>query len=74
MARQPGAQQQREDFAPVIHAAANRLYETLREKPVVLNTLRAARATTDLAAIALGLKLSSALAQHSYWDCLQPWP
>jgi hypothetical protein len=51
------AQQQREDFAPVIHAAANRLYEILRQKPALLNTLRAARATTDVASIALAIKL-----------------
>ncbi len=50
------ARQQREDFAPVIHAAANQLYETLQKRPAMLNTLRAARATTDVAAIALAIK------------------
>jgi hypothetical protein len=53
---QTAARQQREDFTPVIHATANQLYETLRKKPAMLNTLRAARATTDVAAIALAIK------------------
>ncbi|MFQ5807279.1 MAG: GTPase [Phycisphaerae bacterium] len=54
---QAAAQKQREDFAPVIHATANRLYESLQEKPALLNTLRAARATTDVASIALAIKV-----------------
>jgi len=54
---QAAAQKQREDFAPVIHATANRLYEALRKRPAMLNALRAARATTDIASIALAIKL-----------------
>jgi hypothetical protein len=50
------ARAQREDFAPVIHATATRLYDTLQRRPALLNTLRAARATTDLAAIAIAIK------------------
>ena len=50
------ARQQRADFAPVIHATANKLFDVLRNKPTLLNTLRAARVTTDLAAIALAVK------------------
>ena len=50
------ARAQREDFAPVIHAAANRLYDTLRDKPRMLNTLRTARAATDVASIAIAIK------------------
>jgi hypothetical protein len=50
------ARAQRDEFAPVIHATANRLYETLKEKPVMLNMLRTARATTDVAGIALAIK------------------
>jgi hypothetical protein len=53
---QAAAQKQREDFAPVIHATANRLYETLQKRPALLNTLRATRATTELASIALVIK------------------
>jgi hypothetical protein len=53
---QAAAQQQREEFAPVIQATANQLYETLQNRPAMLNTLRAARATTDVAAIALAIK------------------
>jgi len=50
------ARAQREDFAPVIHATATRLYDTLQRRPALLNTLRAARATTDLAAVAIAIK------------------
>lgn len=53
---QAAAEMQREEFAPQIQAAANRLYEALQEKPVVLNSLRVARATTDVASIALAIK------------------
>lgn len=53
---QAAAQEQREAFAPVIHATASRLYETLQKRPAMLNTLRAARVTTDVAAIALAIK------------------
>ena len=50
------ARAQREEFAPVIHATANQLYEMLQKRPAMLNTLRAARATTDVAAIAIAIK------------------
>jgi hypothetical protein len=50
------ARAQREEFAPVIHATANQLYETLQKRPAMLNTLRAARATADVAAIAIAIK------------------
>lgn len=50
------ARRQRAEFAPVIHATANRLYDVLRSKPALLNALRAARITTDLAAVALAVK------------------
>ena len=53
---QQAAREQRNDFAPVITETANRLYETLLKRPAILNTLRAARTTTDLAAIALAIK------------------
>lgn len=53
---QHAARQQRDDFAPVIQATASQLYASLQKKPAMLNTLRAARATTDVAAIAVALK------------------
>jgi hypothetical protein len=43
-------------FQGEIEQAAHELYDTLQEKPALLNTLRAARITTDTAAIALALK------------------
>ncbi len=43
-------------FQPEIEAAAHRLYATLQEKPALLNALRAARVTTDAAAVALAVK------------------
>jgi GTPase SAR1 family protein len=43
-------------FQPEIEAAAHDLYANLQQKPALLNTLRAARVTTDAAAIALALK------------------
>jgi hypothetical protein len=50
------ARTQRQEFAPVIHATANQLYEALQKRPAMLNTLRAARTTADLAAIAIAIK------------------
>jgi GTPase SAR1 family protein len=44
------------DFQDDIEATANRLYKKLQEQPVVLNSLRATRATTDAAVIALALQ------------------
>lgn len=43
------------NFEPEIEAAANRLYENLQEQPATLNSLRAARVTTDAAALVLAL-------------------
>jgi GTPase SAR1 family protein len=43
-------------FQSEIESAAHDLYENLQQKPALLNTLRAARLTTDVAAIALALK------------------
>jgi len=43
-------------FQSEIESAAHDLYETLKQKPALLNTLRAARLTTDAAGIALALK------------------
>ncbi|TWT41217.1 GTPase Der [Phycisphaerae bacterium RAS1] len=39
-----------------IRAAADEMYESLRRRPALLNTLRAARATTDVAGVALAIK------------------
>jgi len=50
------ATQYREDFEPRIEAAAVRLYEQLETQPALLNSLRAARVTTDAAAVALAVK------------------
>jgi hypothetical protein len=50
----------RESFASQIHAAANRLFELLKERPALLAALRAARATTDLASIAFAIKTGGA--------------
>ena len=44
------------DFQPEIEAAAHDLYANLQQKPALLNTLRAARVTTDAAGVALALK------------------
>ena len=43
-------------FQSEIESAAHDLYENLQQKPALLNTLRAARLTTDAAGIALALK------------------
>ncbi len=45
--------QLQDTFEPEIDAAANRLYQQLQEQPATLNSLRAARVTTDAAALAL---------------------
>jgi len=50
------ARRHHEAFAPEIRHAADRLYATLQERPVLLNTLRATRVTTDAAAIAIAVK------------------
>jgi len=46
----------RRDFESEIKAAAERLMRHLQEHPVTLNGLRAARITTDAAAVALAIK------------------
>lgn len=46
--------------AQEIHAAANQLYEILRERPALLNTLRGARVTADAASILLAIKTGGA--------------
>lgn len=43
------------DFQQEVENAARRLYVKLQEQPVLLNSLRATRVTTDAAAIALAL-------------------
>jgi len=42
-----------DSFEPEIDAAANRLYQQLQDQPATLNSLRAARVTTDAAALAV---------------------
>jgi GTPase SAR1 family protein len=44
------------DFQDDIENTANRLYKKLQEQPMVLNSLRVTRATTDAAVIALALQ------------------
>jgi len=46
----------REDFEPRIEAAAARLYQQLETQPALLNSLRAARVTTDATAVVLAVK------------------
>ncbi len=46
----------RKAFEPEIEKAAAQLYEQLQERPALLNTLRAARATGDAAGIAIAFK------------------
>ncbi|SJM89832.1 conserved hypothetical protein [Crenothrix polyspora] len=50
------AQNYHVNFQDDIEATANRLYIKLQEQPVVLNSLRATRATTDAAVIAIALQ------------------
>lgn len=45
-----------DDFQQEVDAAAFRLYHQLQKQPVVLNSLRATRVTTDAAAVALSLQ------------------
>jgi 50S ribosome-binding GTPase len=52
----------RDAFAPQIRAAADALYESIRGRPALLNTLRAARAATDVASVALAIKTGGAAA------------
>jgi len=47
--------QYRQDFEPEIEKAAQSLYKTLQDQPAVLNGLRAARVTTDAAAVILAV-------------------
>lgn len=54
------SQRVRADFEPEVHATANRLYELLRERPALLAGFRAARATADVASIALAIKTGGA--------------
>jgi hypothetical protein len=51
------AQAHEQVFAHEIQASAQRLYERLRERPAILNTLRATRASADAAVIAIAVKL-----------------
>jgi len=44
------------DFAPQIELAAQALYRDLQKQPALLNTLRAARVSTDTAAVILAVK------------------
>ncbi len=57
MTFQQAARTQREEFIPQIHATASRLYETLRARPTLLNTLRGVRATADAASVIMAIKL-----------------
>ncbi len=45
-----------ENFAPEIDKAAQALYKNLQGQPLVLNSLRAARVSTDAAAVVLAVK------------------
>jgi len=44
------------DFRKEVTAAAGRLYDMLRDRPALLNVLRTARVTTDVASIAIAIK------------------
>jgi len=50
------ARRHHEAFAPEIRQAAGRLYAILQQRSALLNALRAARVTTDAAAIAIAVK------------------
>lgn len=50
------AEQIQKEFEPRIDEAAQQLYVQLQDQPVLLNTLRAARASTDAAAVVLAVK------------------
>jgi len=45
-----------QEFEPRIDATAEQLYRQLQEQPALLNTLRAARVSTDAAAVVLAVK------------------
>lgn len=45
-----------QEFEPQIDAAAQQLYGQLQDQPALLNTLRAARVSTDAAAVVLAVK------------------
>lgn len=49
-------EQYQKAFEPNIEAAAQKLYSSLKEQPALLNTLRAARVSTDAAAVVLAVK------------------
>lgn len=49
------AKQYHQDFQHEVEQAAQQLYQKLQEQPLLLNSLRATRVTTDAAAIALAL-------------------
>lgn len=53
---QQQAESLREAFQPRIEASARDLHNRLSEQPALLNTLRATRATTDAAGVALAVK------------------
>lgn len=48
--------QYQKDFEPNIEQAAQQLYSNLKDQPALLNTLRAARVSTDAAAVVLAVK------------------
>lgn len=50
------AEELQKEFEPQIEAAAQQLYGQLEEQPALLNTLRAARVSTDAAAVVLAVK------------------
>jgi uncharacterized protein YukE len=50
------AEQHHEHVTREIHAAAEELYQKLRKSPALLNTLRSARATADVAGVVLAVK------------------
>lgn len=50
------AEQIQREFEPQIEATAQQLYQQLADQPALLNTLRAARVTTDAAAVVLAVK------------------
>jgi len=50
------AEQLKTDFEPQIEDAAQQLYGQLKQQPALLNTLRAARVSTDAAAVVLAVK------------------
>ncbi len=57
---QQAAREHDEQTQHAIHVAAGRLYEALKERPKLLNVLRAARVTADAGSIALAIKTGGA--------------